>query len=159
MDTELEFDMMEDQEYLLLMSTIARAQTIPENPIVAGRFVSKVINLHIQAATAPEAPAKTPHNESDDETEHLANPTNSAPYTSLMPHHNTRALLPISVARVDHHRHKPWSRPKVSPRGTHRLEQVPIQLATSTPRKARTGTGHTDRPSHLTVPTLQREQV
>ena len=31
-NTEPEFDMIEDQEYLLLMSTMARAQMIPENP-------------------------------------------------------------------------------------------------------------------------------
>ena len=42
------------------MSTIAQAQTTPENPVMAGRFVSKVTNIHNQAATIPEAPAKTP---------------------------------------------------------------------------------------------------
>ena len=78
---------MEDQEYLLLMSTIARAQTNPENPIVAGRFVSKVINIHNQAATIPEAPAKTPQTKSDDETEHPAHPTSSIPDTDLTLNH------------------------------------------------------------------------
>merc|ERR1712030_20820 len=95
MDTELEFDMMEDQEYLLLMSTIVQAQTTPENPIVAGRFVSKVINIHNQAATVPEAPAKTPHTESDDETEHLARPTSSVPDTDLILNHIIPAVTVI----------------------------------------------------------------
>ena len=79
--------MMEDQEYLLLMSTIAQAQTTPENPVVAGRFVSKVIDIHNQAAAIPEAPVMAPQTESSDGTDHPAPPTSSIPDTDLILNH------------------------------------------------------------------------
>ena len=69
------------------MNMIAQAQTTPENPVVVGRFVSKVINIHNQAATIPEAPAKIPHTDSDDEEEHPARPTSSIPDTDLTLNH------------------------------------------------------------------------
>ena len=81
---EPEFGMMEDQEYLLLMNMIARAQTTPENPVVAGRFVSKVIDIHNQAAAIPEAPARTPQTKSGNGTDHPAPPTSSIPDTDLI---------------------------------------------------------------------------
>ena len=92
-NTEPEFNMIEDQEYLLLMSTMVRAQMIPENPVVAGKFVSKVINLHNQAATVPEAPAKTSHTELDGEIEQLAHQTDSVPDTELTLNH----IIPAEV--------------------------------------------------------------
>ena len=85
--------MIEDQEYLLLMSTMARAQMIPENPVVAGKFVSKVINLHNQAATVPEAPAKISHAKPNGETEQLAHQTDSVPDTELTLNH----IIPAEV--------------------------------------------------------------
>ena len=71
-----------------------RTRLLQLNPAVAGRFVSAVINIYNQATVVPEDPAKTPHTESDGETEHLARPTSSVPDTELILNH----IIPAETA-------------------------------------------------------------